>query len=138
VSLVFVADYWIAILLGVAVLMFGIWTFQARREAETAKDTGRLVGEKARRTTGGLAGFLSALTIGVVGGLYEAGVALGDVGELLGEIVANSPELVAGIVTGGLGLLGFTGTITPIEYVGLALVVLGGGAIVAARQGASS
>jgi len=35
-------------------------------------------------------------------------------------------------------LLGFTGTITPIEYVGLALVVLGGGAIVAARQGAGA
>ncbi|QCJ47249.1 hypothetical protein [Haloprofundus sp. MHR1] len=85
-------------------------------------------------------GFLSAVTVGLIAGIYEAGMQLGDLGELLGDIVASSPELVAGVVTGIFGALGISGVVDigTHTYVGLTFVVLGAGWIIASRKGAGA
>jgi|AntRauTorcE11897_2_1112592.scaffolds.fasta_scaffold07207_2 hypothetical protein len=118
----------------VVLLLIGVWAYQARKEAETAKDAGRMVGDKARRATGGIVGFVSAIVIGLAGWMLDAGIALGDVGVLLGDLVANSPQLIAGAVTAVLGYIGISGYISPLQYLGMAFVILGSGAIIAARQ----
>ena len=118
----------------IAVVFLGVWSYQARQEAETAKDAGKIVGDKARSATGGLIGLLTAVVVGVAGWMIDAGLALGDVGVLLGDLVAHSPQLIAGAVTAALGYVGIRGYISPIQYLGLAFVILGGGAIIAARQ----
>ncbi|MFW5905306.1 MAG: hypothetical protein ACOCUO_00485 [archaeon] len=125
------------VLIALALLM---WSVQAYRESESPAEAGQMLGNKAARTTGGIVGFISALTVGLLVGIQDAGMELSQVGTMLGDLVANSPELVMGIVTAVLGALGISGQINIglHTYVGLAFILLGAGAVIKSRQSGAS
>lgn len=123
------------VLLGLGALALVVWSVQEYREAESAREAGKGVGERVAHTTGGVVGFLSALLVGVVAGLHEAGMELAEFGTVVGDVVATSPQAVMGAITALLGALGISGTldIAAHTYIGLAIVLLGVGVIIADR-----
>ncbi|AFK18636.1 hypothetical protein E6P09_07620 [Haloferax mediterranei ATCC 33500] len=131
------ASNWMVVLVGIAALVLVIFAWLEYEEDKTASEVGAGVGDRSKRAIGGGVGFLSALTVGVMGGLYEAGMSLGELGAELGDIFVNAPELISGIVVAGVGTIGLSGAIqiSTIQFVGIAIVALGIGGIVGLRRG---
>jgi len=126
---------WWVLPTGILGLIVLVWVWQEYEEEKSGADVGRDVGQKARIYTGGIAGFLATLTTGILGGLYEAGMSFGELGAVLGDIIVASPQLITGIGVAVLGWLTTSGTwtLSPLQYAGIAMVLLGGGAIIAMR-----
>lgn len=135
ISLNFVTT--LVVLAGLLVLA---WSLQAFQNADSASEAGREVGDKVQRSVGGTIGFVSALIVGVVVGLYDAGMEFADVLGAIGDIVVSSPQSAMGVATAAVGSLGISGTIhiTTWTYVGVAIVLLGTGIALANRKGAQS
>ncbi|RDZ65330.1 hypothetical protein C5B90_02895 [Haloferax sp. Atlit-12N] len=128
---------WLAVLGGFAALVLIGFAWAEYEDEKTASEVGAGVGARSKRAIGGGVGFLSALTVGVLGGLYEAGMSLGDLGAALGDLFVNAPELISGIIVGVVGTAGLSGVVplSTIQFVGIAIVALGIGGIVGLRRG---
>lgn len=124
------------VLFALIAIALAVWSWQAYREAETAGEAGQMIGGKAARTTGGIAGFVSALVVGLLAGLYDAGVELSQLGDAIADVVSASPELVSGIVTAIVGAVGISGAVDIglNTYVGIAIILLGAGAVIKSQQ----
>ncbi|KAB1193622.1 hypothetical protein GJR96_09280 [Haloferax sp. MBLA0076] len=128
---------WLLVLAGLAIVVLLIFAWAEYEEDKTASEVGAGVGDRSKRAIGGGVGFLSAVTVGVLGGLYEAGMSLGDLGAMLGDIFVNAPELISGIVVAIAGAAGISGAVqlSTIQFVGIAFVAIGIGGIVGLRRG---
>ncbi|WP_336361799.1 hypothetical protein [Haladaptatus sp. ZSTT2] len=133
--LAWLAQHWLWAVAGLVVFVFGVWTVQEYQRGNTGYDAGIIVGGKARKWTGGITGFFAAASVGLLGALWEASMNLSEFGNLLGEIIASAPQMIGGIVLGGLGALGLEGTVALSggQLLGLTLIIMGGATIVANR-----
>lgn len=123
----FVGQYWPYITIIVVGLVLGTWAYDELEEADGKTEAAVGVGKRGAGSLKSAGGFLGAVGVALAG--YGAWA-----GMTLGQLAAGAPETAAGIVTALLGFLGISGVISPIQYAGLAFVVLGAGALIGGRR----
>lgn len=129
----FLLANWIFLLLGAFALTLIAFIWQEYDEEREAQEVGRAVGDRTRRTVGGIAGLGAGIFTGILGGLYEAGMTFGDAFEIIGDILVSAPQMVSGLTITGLGFAWTEGLI-PLGstwFLGLAMVVVGLGTLAA-------
>ena len=124
------------IVLGVIGVLLLVWAVQAYQDAENARDAGTQFGYKVSRKTGGAVGFVSALLVGLIAGIYDAGMEMSNVLVQLSDLLVQSPQSFMGAGTALIGWLGLSGEIEigANTYLGLAIFLLGAGFIIASRK----
>lgn len=108
--------------------MLAAWTIEEYAEDREPREVVAAVGDRAKRSVGGGSGFLAALVLGLAGAAAQAGLQSA-------ELVELAPKGIAGLVAVVLGWLPLEGilALTPVQYLGIALVVLGFGMLVSVR-----
>lgn len=134
-----VANNMVLIGLTVIVATLAIWAARDVREEESFQDAARQTGDRARRYTGGLLGFLGILVYAILGTIYETGVSIADLVDLVVDLMWLAPGMFAGAGVTILAALGLEGVI-PVSALGLVAVavVLFGAAAMARRRGAGT
>jgi hypothetical protein len=132
----FILGNWMLVVIGGVVLFFLAAVVLEYDSERSASEVGRGVGDRSKRAIGGAAGATAGITVGILGGLYEAGMSFADVLDLFGDWFASSPETFSGLFVALLGWLNISGWLSwsgP-AFLGLALVLLGIGAIAGMRR----
>jgi hypothetical protein len=129
----FILSNWMMVLIGAVVLFLVAAIILEYDSQKTASDVGRDVGDRSKRAIGGAAGATAGLTVGVLGGLYEAGMSFADVFDLLGDWFLASPEGFVGLFIAFLGTF-----LSGPRFLGLALILLAIGILAARRRRRSS
>lgn len=126
--LVFLGRNWAWLLLGGFLAVLTVWAMMENDEDRTAKEVGEAVSDRASRAVGGSLGAGLAVLIGLVGVVIEAGVQVAD-------LWIEAPTTLGGVFATVLGWAGLAGIIqiSPLQYIGVALVVLGIGVILTVR-----
>lgn len=113
--------------LAVIVATIGVWAARDTREADSYQEAAKQTGDRARRYTGGVLGFLGVLAYGLLGTMYQTGLSLAEFGDMAVDVVLMAPAVFVGfgtIVVAGLGLEGVLEVPTML-FVGLAVTALG-------------
>ena len=131
------ASNWMMVLGIVAVLVLALFAWAEYEEDKDAAQLGADVGNRSRRAIGGAAGLTSGLVAGLLGGMYEAGMNFADLGAAVGDIFVQAPETIGGLLVAILGWANMTGIVrlSPLWFVGVALLIIGVGGIVGMRRG---
>jgi hypothetical protein len=100
-------------LIGATVLLgtLLIWAVKDAREEDEYRDAAKETASRARRYTGGALGVLGVFIYAVLGTIYQTGMSLAEILDMLVDIVAMDPTMFAGAGVALLGALGLEGVI---------------------------
>jgi hypothetical protein len=99
-----------------------IWAVKDAREEEDYRDAAEKTRDRARKYTGGALGILGVFAYGLLGTMYETGMSMAEILDMLLDIVANDPAMFAGLFTAIGGALGISGLVN-VDIVGFVIFV---------------
>jgi hypothetical protein len=109
-----------------ATLLFGtlaIWAYKDAREEDDYRDAAKKTGDRARRYTGGFFGILGVIAYGILGTIYQTGLSLADLLDMVADVVLMDPAMFAGFGVTLLAALGLEGVI-PVGALGVTIAAL--------------
>ena len=112
-------------LIGATVLLgtLLIWAVRDAREEDEYKEAAKKTGDRARRYTGGALGVLGVFLYAVIGTIYQTGLSLAEILDMVVEFVIMDPTMFAGAGVALLGALGLKGVI-PVGALGFGVFAL--------------